>query len=187
MDTLKIVIGVILVVAVLAMFRRDTYSESFGFSGYKKPINYVKLNDPRPDYSGYSLVESNVDHDMMEKFVMETNKELLKRLGFSVYIIETQSVKTYEGIAGRMYECVFMVVKNDGFSFGFTVIASFVEKDGKIRIQSLRSQPLRDQAPDDISIYTKDSVGKEFVKYKLIKESAMPNLDGLESAKNKLS
>jgi hypothetical protein len=118
---------------------------------------------------------------------METNKELLKRLGFSVYIIETQSVKTYEGVADRMYECVFMVVKNDGFSFGFTVIASFIEKGGKIRIQSLRSQPLRDQAPDDISIYTKDSVGKEFVKYKLIKESAMPNLDGLESAKNKLS
>jgi hypothetical protein len=82
MDTLKIVIGVILVVAVLAMFRRETYSESFGFSGYKKPINYVKLNDPRPDYSGYSLVESNVDHDMMEKFVMETNKELLNALGF---------------------------------------------------------------------------------------------------------
>ena len=69
----------------------------------------------------------------------------------------------------------------------FTVVASFIEKDGKIRIRSLRSQPLRDQAPDDISIYTKDSIGKEFVNYKLIKESAMPNIDGLESTKNKLS
>jgi|TARA_B110000971_G_C19830716_1_gene417857 hypothetical protein len=187
MDTLKIAIGAILVAILLVMFRRETYSESFGFSGYKKPVNYIKLDDPRPDYSGYSLVESNVDHDMMEKFAMETNKELLKRLGFSVYIIETQSVKTYEGGPDRMYECVFMVVKNDGFSFGFTVVASFIEKDGKIRIRSLRSQPLRDQAPDDISIYTKDSIGKEFVNYKLIKESAMPNIDGLESTKNKLS
>src|SRR5210317_2458801 len=98
MDTLKIVIGVILVVAVLAMFRRETYSESFGFSGYKKPVNYVKLNDPRPDMSGYSQVEANVDHDTMEQFVLATNKELHKRLKFPTYIIETQSVKKYDGI-----------------------------------------------------------------------------------------
>jgi len=170
------------------MFRRETYSESFGFSGYKKPINYIKLNDPSPDYSGYSLVESSVDNDLMERFVLETNKELFKRLGFSTYIIETQSVKTYEGSGTKMYECVFMVVKNDGFSFGFAVIASFEETvAGKIRLRSLRSQPLSDQAPDNISVYTKGSAGKEFVEYKLIKESAMPTMDGLDSAKNKLS
>ena len=110
MDLLKVIIGILVVLLILAMIKRENFTENFGFSGYKKPIDYVKLNDPRPDMSGYSQIEAKVDHDTMEQLVLQTNKELNKRLGFSTYIIETQSVKVYEGTTGQLYEATFMVV-----------------------------------------------------------------------------
>ncbi len=116
MDLLKVIIGISVGLLILAMIKRENFTETFGFSGYKKPIDYVKLNDPRPDMSGYSQIEAKVDHDTMEQLVLQTNKELNKRLGFSTYIIETQSVKVYEGTTGQLYEATFMVVRNDGFS-----------------------------------------------------------------------
>jgi len=67
MDSFKIVIGVLLMLLILTMIRRENFTETFGFSGYKKPVDYVKLNDPRPDLSGYSQIEGKVDHDTMEK------------------------------------------------------------------------------------------------------------------------
>ena len=106
MDSFKIVIGVLLMLLILTMIRRENFTDTFGFSGYKKPVDYVKLNDPRPDLSGYSQIEGKVDHDTMEKLVLQTNKEINKRLGFSTYIIETQSVKVYEGTTGQVYEAV---------------------------------------------------------------------------------
>jgi len=187
MDSFKIVIGVLLMLLILTMIRRENFTETFGFSGYKKPVDYVKLNDPRPDLSGYSQVEAKVDHDTMEKLVLQTNKEINKRLGFSTYIIETQSVKVYEGTTGQVYEATFMVVRNDGFSFGFAVISTFSVTNGKLKLISLRSQPLSDQAPDKVKVYTKGSMGKEFIDYKLVKESAVPNVGELDLIKNKLS
>jgi hypothetical protein len=52
---------------------------------------------------------------------------------------------------------------------------------------SLRSQPLKDQAPDNVKVYTKGSAGKEFIDYKLVNESAIPKVGELDSIKNKLS
>jgi hypothetical protein len=187
MDTFKIVIIILAILVILTTIRRENFTETFGFSGYKKPVDYVKLYDPSPDFSSYSKVEANVDHDMMEQFVIQTNKELFRRLGFSTYIIETQSVKSYESSSGQMHECTFMVVRNDGFSFGFAVIASFEVVKGKLRLVSLRSQPLKDQAPDNVKVYTKGSAGKEFIDYKLVNESAIPKVGELDSIKNKLS
>ena len=187
MDLLKVIIGISVGLLILVMIKRENFTETFGFSGYKKPIDYVKLNDPRPDMSGYSQIEAKVDHDTMEQLVLQTNKELNKRLGFSTYIIETQSVKVYEGTTGQLYEATFMVVRNDGFSFGFAVIATFEVSGKKLKLMSLRSQPLSDQAPDKVKVYTKGSMGKEFVDYKLVKESAVPNVGELDLIKNKLS
>ena len=182
-----LVISWVALATFLAIFNRENFTESFGFSGYKKPINYVKLNDPRPDMSGYSQVESDANHDMVEKFVLMTNKELYKRLKFSTYIIETQAINKYESEQSTLYECIFTVVRNNGFAFGFTVVSTFEVSGNKTRISSLRSQPLSDQAPDNVKIYTKGSSGKEFVDYKLVKESAVPNVSELDLIKNKLS
>ena len=181
-----LVISWIALALILAVFNRENFTETFGFSGYKKPVDYVKLNDPRPDLAGYSQVEGKVDHDTMEKFVIGTNKELHNRLKFPTYIIETQSVKVYEGTT-TLYECTFTVVRKGGFAFGFTVVSTFEVAGDKMKLVSLRSQPLSDQAPSNVKVYTKGSMGKEFVDYKLVKESAVPNVSELDLIKNKLS
>ena len=93
----------------------------------------------------------------------------------------------YEGTTGQLYEATFMAVRNDGFSFGFAVISTFSISNGKLKLISLRSQPLSDQAPDKVKVYTKGSMGKEFIDYKLVKESAVPNVGELDLIKNKLS
>lgn len=187
MHLLKIVIAILLVLVILSIMKRENYTETFGLSGYNKPVNYLKLNDPRPDLSGYSRVEGNVDNDMMEKFVLGTNKELYKRLGFSSYIIETQSVKVYRSSQNSLYECTFTVIRNKGFAFGFVVVATFDVSGNKTKLISLRSQPMGDQSPSNVKIYTKSSAGKDFLNYKLVKEGAIPNVGELDLIKNKLS
>jgi hypothetical protein len=51
-----LIISWIVLALIMAVFNRENFTESFGFSGYKKPVDYVKLDDPRPDLSGYSQV-----------------------------------------------------------------------------------------------------------------------------------
>ena len=131
-------------------------------------------------------VETSVDNDMVQDFVLLANKEIFKRTGVSTYIIETTSVKKYRGEENDVYECMFMVVKNSGFAFGFSVVASFEVKGSKIRLVSLRSQPLGVQAPSNVAAYTEGSEGKEFIDYKLVKEKSVPCKSELDSVKNKL-
>tara|TARA_B110000503_G_scaffold116469_1_gene175626 strand:- start:6399 stop:6962 length:564 start_codon:yes stop_codon:yes gene_type:complete len=187
MRLLKIVIGILIVLVILSMMRREKFTETFGFSGYKKPVNYVKLDDPRTDLSGYSQMKGDIDHDKMETFVIETNKELYRRLKFQTYIIETQSVKVYSDGKNTRYECTFTVTRNSGFAFGFVVVSTLEVVKGVTKVLSLRSQPLSDQAPDNIEVYTKGTAGKEFIDYKLVKEGAIPNINELDLIKNKLS
>ena len=79
-----------------------------------------------------------------------------------------------------------MVIKKDGFSFGFSVVASYEIENGKVKLVSLRSQPLDVQAPDDVTPFVEGSEGKEFVDYRLVKEVAAPTKSEFEKAKNKL-
>ena len=85
-----------------------------------------------------------------------------------------------------MYECAFMVVKNNGFAFGFSVTAMFEVEGEETRLVSLRSQPLDVETPQDITPYTEGSEGKEFIDYNLVKEKAVPTSSEFESTKNKL-
>lgn len=177
----------VLVLVVLVLTTNyENFTETFGLSGYTKPVDSVKLNDPRPDLSGYKEVEAKADNDLMEEFVLKANQEISKRTGLCTYIIETTTMKHYKGPEKDIYECMFMVMKNGGFSYGFSVVASYEVQNGEIRIISLRTQPIGVQAPQDISPFTEGSEGKEFVKYELVKEVAMPKSAELESVKNKL-
>jgi hypothetical protein len=81
---------------------------------------------------------------------------------------------------------MFMAVKKDGFSFGFSVVASYEVENGKVRIVSLRSQPLGVDVPSDVSAFSDGSPGKEFLDYKLVKEITSPTKAELDSVKNKL-
>ena len=182
---MNVLLIVALLVIVLLLTRREPFTETFGFSGYTKPVGTIRFDDPRPDMSAYTQAEAKISNDMMQKFVMLTNKEISKRTGLCTYIIETTAVKKYTG-PKTMYECVFMTVKNSGFAFGFSVSVMFEVEGDDIRIVSLRSQPLDVETPQDITPYTGDKSGKEFVDYKLVKEKASPTSSEFDSVKNKL-
>ena len=184
----KLLLTVILLVIVLLLTtKREPFTEIFGFSGYTKPTGSVRLNDARPDLTGYSQAEANISNDMMQEFVFQANKEISKRTGLCTYIIETTSVRKYVGEEGKeIYECMFMVVKNNGFAFGFSVVASFEVVNGEIKLLSLRSQPLDVQTVADVTPFVEGQAGQEFVKYDLVKEKAVPTVGELEMAKNKL-
>ena len=185
----KLLLTVILLVIVLLLTtKREPFTEIFGFSGYTKPTGSVKLDDARPDLTGYSQAEANIKNDLMEDFVLQANREISKRTGLCTYIIETTAVKRYVNNENdkEIYECMFMTVKNKGFAFGFSVVASYEVVDGIATLVSLRSQPLDVQTVSDVTPFVESNGGQEFVKYDLVKEKAVPTVGELEMAKNKL-
>jgi len=177
---------ILLAIVLLLTTNREPFTEIFGFSGYTKPTGSIKLDDTRPNLTGYTQAEASVDNTMMQEFVLQANKEISKRTGICTYIIETISVKKYVGEEKEIYECVFMTVKNSGFAFGFSVVASFEVVNGEIKLVSLRSQPLDVQTASDVTPFVEGQSGQEFVKYDLVKEKAVPTMGELEIAKNKL-
>ena len=179
------VVIILLVLVVYLTTSRESFTEAFGLSGYTAPVPPIKLNDPRPDLSKYKKIEASVDNDMMEEFVLQANREISKRTGLCTYIIETTSVEHYRGDDKDIFECMFMTIKKDGFSFGFSVVATFEVDKGKVTLVSLRSQPLGVQVPTNISAFSDGSPGKEFLEYKLVKEASSPTKAELDSVKNK--
>lgn len=179
---------VLIAIVLLLTVRREPFTEIFGFSGYKKPTGSIRLDDARPDLSGYSQAEANIDNDTMQEFVLQANQEIAKRTGLCTYIIETTAVKKYVNSESKaIYECMFMAVKNDGFAFGFSVVASYEVVNNVVKLVSLRSQPLDIQTVSDISPFVESRDGQDFVKYDLVKEAVVPTQGELEVAKNKLS
>jgi len=177
----------LLILVLMMMTTSEGFTEMFGFSGHTKPIGNIKLDDPRPKLMGYNEAEAVLDNDMMEKFVLTANKEIMRRTGVSTYIIETIKVNRYTGPEDEIYECMFLVMKKGGFSFGFSVVASFQVKNGNVRIVSLRTQPIGVQAPSDVSAFENGgSEGKAFVEYDLVKVSAVPKQSEFQAVKNKL-
>ena len=177
---------ILIAIVLLLTVRREPFTEVFGFSGYKKPIGTIRFDDPRPNLIGYSQAEADVDNNMMQEFVLQANKEISKRTGLCTYIIETTSVKKFVKDDKVVYECMFMTVKNNGFAFGFSVVASYEVVNGQVKLLSLRSQPLDVQTVSDVTPFVEGQSGQEFVKYDLVKETAVPTQGELEMAKNKL-
>lgn len=183
---MKVYILLALLVLVILLTRRESFTEIFGLSGYSKPVDYVRLNDPRPNLSGYKEVEASVNHDMMETFTIQANAEISKRIGTPTYIIETAKIKKHTGRENDIYECVFMVMKKGGFSYGFSVVASFEVKGDTVKLVSLRTQPIDIEQPGNVKAFTDGAPGKEFLKFELVKEAATPTMGEFEEAKNKL-
>lgn len=184
---MKLLITVILLVIVLLLTtNREPFTEIFGFSGYKKPSGSIRLDDAKPDLAGYNQAEATVDNDMMEEFVLQANKEIEKRTGLCTYIIETTSIKKFVKNDKALYECMFMVVKNSGFAYGFSVIASYEVVNDNVKLVSLRSQPLDVQTDTDVMPFINGGYTRDFVDYQLVKEKAIPTIGELEATKNKL-
>jgi hypothetical protein len=177
---------ILIAIVLLLTVRREPFTELFGFSGYKKPTGSIRLDDSKPDLNGYSQAEANIDNDTMQEFVLQANREISKRTGLCTYIIETSSVKKFVKDDKALYECMFMAVKNNGFAFGFSVAASYEVVNGQVKLVSLRSQPLDVQTVSSVTPFTQTQGGREFLKYELVKEAAVPTQSELEMAKNKL-
>ena len=180
---------VILLIAIVLLLtvKREPFTEMFGFSGHSKPTGRVRFDDSKPDLTLYRQAEADINNDMMEEFVLQTNKEISKRTGLCTYIIETISVNKYVAEDKKdIYEANFMTVKNNGFAFGFSVVAYFELGNGTLTLVSLRTQPLDVESESNISPFKSDSSGKDFVNYELVKDRAVPTLSELEMAKNKL-
>jgi hypothetical protein len=181
-----LIVIILLVVVIFLTTSRESFTEAFGLSGYTKPTGTIELTDPRPDLSKYTKVEANVDNDMIEEFVLQANKEITNRTGVCNYIIETTAIHQYKGEEKDIFECMFMTVKSGGFSFGFSVVATYEVENGKVRLLSLRSQPMGVEAPGDITAFTDGMPGKEFIDYKLVRDVSTPTKAELDSVKNKL-
>jgi len=123
---------------------------------------------------------------MMAEFVLQANNEISKRTGLCTYIIETTSVKHYKSDEKESLRVYVYDGEKGGFSYGFSVVASYEVENGKTRIISLRTQPLGVDVPQDITPFVEGSGGKEFVKYDLVKKGSMPTESELQAAKNKL-
>jgi hypothetical protein len=178
---------ILIAIVLLITVRREPFTEIFGLSGYKKPTGSIRLDDAKPNLSGYTQAEANISNDMMEEFVLQANQEIAKRTGLCTYIIETTTVKKFVNDDKAIYECMFMTVKNNGFAFGFSVVASYEVVNGQVKLVSLRSQPLDVQTVSDVTPFVESRGGQDFVKYDLVKEAAVPTQSELETAKNKLS
>jgi len=101
----------LIVVVILLTTNMESFTETFGLSGYTKPVPPVKLNDPRPNLEGFEPFEVSVDNNMVEDFVLQANKEISKRTGMCTYIIETTAIKGYRKDNTEIYEVMFMAVK----------------------------------------------------------------------------
>ena len=233
MNTLILIVALIL---VILLTRRESFTEIFGMSGYKKPLGDIVLNDPVFDKDGYTEVETKVDSDTMEQLVLFTNSEVSKRLGICTYIIETIALKHYKltedaetitklrqdvkemnerlnilqmtgdvnkiqetkneilrvtrkykdlNNVNDLYECMFMIVKDSGFSYGFSVVSTIKIKNGVAQIVSIRSQPMDTQIPSNITPYKESVGGQEFVDYDVVEELSKIKRGEFETAKNK--
>jgi hypothetical protein len=124
---------------------------------------------------------------------MNERANLIKMMGDVTKIEELQKEiarlkKRYDDLKNMndIYECMFMVVRDTGFSFGFSVVSTIHIKNGLASIKSIRSQPIDAQNPSNINPYIDDMCGKDFVDYELVDEISNISKGEFDSAKNKL-
>jgi len=175
----------IFVLLFLILFVLFTMSrtEMFGYAGYTKPINQIVINDPPFDTREYvESTDVSINNDLMEQLVLATNKHVADKTGLCTYIIETTSLKKFVHKENKkeMYRCMFMLMKQHGFSFGFAVTVDIaVNPDGTVQVLSARTQPIDVIPPSDTSPFDSGIRGYDFVDYDLFRKSE------LELIKNK--
>jgi hypothetical protein len=172
MNYLLVLVFALLLIVIFLMNTRETFKTQ------------GTLNDDRPDLSKYTETETSINNDMIQEFALKANAEISERLGVCTYIIETNAVKKYVGEENDIYECMFMAVKNSGFAYGFSIVASFKVENDKVSLIAIRSQPMNVEAPGNVGPFVGDSSASEFVNFRLVKEVASPNKSELDSVKN---
>lgn len=171
---MKIVLLILILLMVLLMS-----STKEGYS----PVKQVTIDDPLFDTTEYiEAIDVSVNNDLMEKLVLATNKYVAQKTGLCTYVIETTSLKKYVHKENKkeLYRCMFMLMKQHGFTFGFAVTVDInVNPDGTVQVLSARTQPINVKPPTDQTPFTSDIEGHEFTDYVRFRESE------LELIKNK--
>ena len=173
-------LALVLIVIVYVLINENE-SESYNFSGYKPDIRI--LMDPFPNLKGYESAKNDANADLMENIVLLTNKEIHKRTGISNYIIETTYMQKFSKENSIIYECRFMTMKKDGFSFGFSVVVWVIVEDAKPpKLLAIRSQPTGVQDSDQLISLSDKTMGKEFLEYKIVKEKHIPSREDFDAS-----
>lgn len=169
----------IIVLLILILFVLFTMSrtEMFGYAGYTKPINQVVMDDPPFDTREYvESTDLSINNDVMQELVLATNKHVAEKTGICTYVIETTSVKKFIHKKNEkdVYRCMFMLMKQHGFSFGFAVTVDIaVNPDGTVQVLSARTQPIDVVPPTDTSPFDSGTEGHVFVDYDLFRKSEL--------------
>lgn len=176
-------ITVLLILIVLMLLLMSSKREMFGYAGYNDPVKQVIIDDPSFDTTEYIESEDvSVNNDLIQSLVLATNEYVSKRTGLCTYVIETTSLKKFVHKENKkeLYRCMFMLMKQHGFTFGFAVTVDInVNPDGTVQVLSARTQPIDVKPPTDQTPFTSDVEGHEFTPYERFRESE------LELIKNK--
>ena len=176
-------INVLLILLIVFMLYTMSRTEMFGYAGYSDPIMQVVINDPVTDVKEYTeSTYSDLTPDIVQKLVFATNEYVAEKTGLCTYVIETTSMKKYVHKENKkeLYRCMFMLMKQHGFAFGFAVTADVqMNPDGTVKVLSVRTQPIDVLPPTDISPFNSDIEGHVFTDYDVFKKSE------LELIKNK--
>lgn len=171
---MEILLLLILIVLMLVFSSRK---EMFGYAGYKDPVKHVVIDDPSFDTTEYiEATDVSVDNDLMQKLVLATNRYVSEKTGLCTYVIETTSLKKYIHKENKkeLYRCMFMLMKQHGFAFGFAVTTDVVvNPDGTVTVMSARTQPIDVMPPTDQSPFSSDIEGHEFVDYQKFRQSEL--------------
>ena len=167
----------LLILIVLVLLLMSTRREMFGYAGYTDPVTTVVIDDPVLDTKEYTeSTDVMIDNDLMQKLVLATNKYVADKTGLCTYIIETTSVKKFVHNQNNtpLYRCMFMLMRQHGFAFGFAVTVDINENpDGSVRVMGARTQPMDVLPPSDLTPFQSDLEGHVFTEYELFKESEL--------------
>ena len=169
--------NILLILLILLVLITMSRTEMFGYAGYTKPIDQVVLADPPFDLKEYTEADDlSISNDLMQELVLATNKHVANNTGLCTYIIETTSVKkfTHSKNKKEVYRCMFMLMKQHGFSFGFAVTVDIaVNPDGTVQVISARTQPIDVTPPSDTSPFDSDISGQVFTDYDIFDKSEL--------------
>ena len=154
----------------------------------KKKTQREKEVEKMMNIEKYVEETAEIDHDLMNVIVMETNKHVTEKYKKPSYIIETIAAKKFVHPETKdyFYRCMFMVMTKTDFVAGFSVTVDIRIKP-KVEVIGSTKQPIDVELPGDTTPYeVSDVTGKDFFQYELVKKKVVPTLDELEKAKIKI-
>lgn len=174
----NVYILVALVIALIVLF----------FPGQKKTQREVEVEEMLKT-DDYVEKKAEINHDLMNKIILETNRHISEKYRKPTYIIETIAAKKYEHPLKKdvFYRCMFMVMSRKGFASGFTITVD-IRVDPGIQVIAVTRQPIDVELPGDTKPYEQEEVtAQEFFKYELVKKKVEVTPLEFKLAKNKLN